>query len=323
MPPPNLTEALTTAINNYSSTLADNVLNNNALLYALKEGRADKMIKFCDGGTRIQEDLMYAETRAAGAYDGYDVLSVNSGEVLTAAEYDWKQYYTNVVMSGREQFINMGDSRQHDLLEARLKVAEKTMCNMIGADLYDDGTGRGGKAITGLRAAVSDTPDLGVYGGIDAAVNDGSPETLDWRNQVVEDAAVTIDNITQQMSKLSRSLVRGRDVPNIYIADFNFFGLYEDALVRFRQITSDKEADAGFQTLRYKGKPIYYDENCPDDHLYALNGDYLHWRPHRQRNFVAATERFAVNQDAAVMPVYWMGNMTCSNRSLQGVLLNP
>jgi hypothetical protein len=32
-------------------------------------------------------------------------------------------------------------------------------------------------------------------------------------------------------------------------------------------------------------------------------------------------EKSSVNQDALVMPVVWAGNMTCSNRSLQGVMI--
>jgi hypothetical protein len=29
-----------------------------------------------------------------------------------------------------------------------------------------------------------------------------------------------------------------------------------------------------------------------------------------------------VNQDAVVIPMLWMGNLVCSNRSLQGLLLD-
>jgi hypothetical protein len=52
-----------------------------------------------------------------------------------------------------------------------------------------------------------------------------------------------------------------------------------------------------------------------------LNTDYIFFRPHRERNFVVLDgERFGVNQDAMVKLIAWAGNMTCSNRSLQGVL---
>lgn len=41
---------------------------------------------------------------------------------------------------------------------------------------------------------------------------------------------------------------------------------------------------------------------------------------HSEAQFDAEEERKPVNQDAVVIPMYWMGNMACSNRSLQGIL---
>ncbi len=57
-------------------------------------------------------------------------------------------------------------------------------------------------------------------------------------------------------------------------------------------------------------------------HMWALNTDYIFFRPHRDRNFVPiGGERQSVNQDAIVKLIGWAGNLTCSNASLQGVLI--
>lgn len=50
------------------------------------------------------------------------------------------------------------------------------------------------------------------------------------------------------------------------------------------------------------------------------NTDYLYWRPHRDRNMVPLGDIRSINQDATVNLIIWMGNMTASNRELQGVL---
>jgi len=52
-----------------------------------------------------------------------------------------------------------------------------------------------------------------------------------------------------------------------------------------------------------------------------LNTDYLFMRPASGREFVPLGEKASVNQDAMVMPMVWAGNMTCSNRSVQGVIV--
>jgi hypothetical protein len=55
--------------------------------------------------------------------------------------------------------------------------------------------------------------------------------------------------------------------------------------------------------------------------MYFVNTDYVFLRPHRSRQFVPLDDRNSLNQDAMVIPVVWAGNMTCSNRSLQGVII--
>jgi hypothetical protein len=56
--------------------------------------------------------------------------------------------------------------------------------------------------------------------------------------------------------------------------------------------------------------------------MYMLNTNYLHYRPHRDRNMVViGGDRMSTNQDAFVRLLGWAGNLTCSNRSLQAVLV--
>ena len=57
-------------------------------------------------------------------------------------------------------------------------------------------------------------------------------------------------------------------------------------------------------------------------HRWALNTDYLFWRPHRDRNFVPiGGERQSVNQDAVVKLIGVAGNLTSSGPQFCGVLI--
>jgi hypothetical protein len=76
--------------------------------------------------------------------------------------------------------------------------------------------------------------------------------------------------------------------------------------------------------LRYSGADVVldggYGGGCPASHMYFLNTNYIHFRPHRDRNFVPiGGDRFATNQDAIVKLIGFAGNMTLSNAFLQGV----
>ena len=56
--------------------------------------------------------------------------------------------------------------------------------------------------------------------------------------------------------------------------------------------------------------------------MYFCNGTYLKYRPYAKRNMVVLEgDRVPVNQDAFVRLVGWAGNLTCSNRQLQGVMV--
>ena len=53
---------------------------------------------------------------------------------------------------------------------------------------------------------------------------------------------------------------------------------------------------------------------------YFLNTDYSASGVHEDANMTVLDQVHPYNQDAAVIPVLWMGNLLESNRSLQGVM---
>lgn len=54
--------------------------------------------------------------------------------------------------------------------------------------------------------------------------------------------------------------------------------------------------------------------------MYFLNTDYFEVVAHTDANLSVNEELRPYNQDAVVIPILWMGNLTMSNRALQGVL---
>ncbi|MCH2458986.1 MAG: hypothetical protein MK186_13175, partial [Henriciella sp.] len=74
MASPNISELITTTLRNRSGVLADNVSDNNALLFRLRE-RGN--VKPFSGGRTIVEELSYADNSTYKRYSGYDVLDVS------------------------------------------------------------------------------------------------------------------------------------------------------------------------------------------------------------------------------------------------------
>lgn len=320
MASPNLSEIITTTLRNRTGKLADNVSKNNALLYRLKQrGR----IKSAAGGRTLVQELAYQENGTFMWYSGYDPLDIAATDVISAAEFDWKQAAVAVTISGLEQLQNSGKEKILDLMESRIDVAEKTMMNQISLACYGDGTGNGGKQIGGLQLLVADAPSSGTVGGINRAT------WSFWRNLArdssVAGVALSATTIQSEMGIMYSQLVRGTDRPDLIITDNNNWLLYLASLQAIQRITNDNLGQAGFTNLKYMDADVVLDGGigggCPADHMYFLNSDYIFYRPHADRNMVVmGGERMNTNQDAIVKLIGWAGNMTVSNASLQGAL---
>lgn len=318
MASPNLSEIVTTTLRNRSKKVADNVSDNNAILARLKKRGK---IKTFSGGHVILQELEYAENGTYKRYSGYEVLDISPSDVFTSAEFDIKQAAVAVSISGLEQLQNSGAEAVIDLLESRIANAERTFANNLSADLYSSGTADGGKQVGGLQLLVADDPTTGEVGGINRA------SWSFWQNNIVDIGAssFTSTNIQGHMNDMYVELCRGTDKPDLILADNTTWTAYLESLQTIQRITGTDTGQAGFMSLKFMGSDVVLDGgqggNCPANHMYFLNTNYIHFRPHAQRNMVPiGGERFSTNQDAMVKLIGWAGNMTLSNAQLQGVL---
>ena len=323
MPFPNVTDIVTTTLESRSKVIADNVTKNNAFLSYLKKSGN---IKTVSGGSQINQELSFAENANFGWYSGYDLLPVAAQDVISSAVFTLKQAATPVVISGLEQLQNSGKESVLDLLEARMSVAEGTMANKISEGLYSDGTGSGGKTITGIQAALlalDPASQTATYGGI-------SRSTWSfWRNQYQSaGSGPTAAALLTSMNKLWASCVRGSDRTKFILSDTDSWGLYIASLQNVLRVMTDQTggADMGFPSVKFMDADVVLDGGIggfmPSKRMYFLNTKYFFFRPHKDRNMVPLTpgRRVAINQDAEVQILAWAGNLTASNLSLQGVL---
>ena len=211
--------------------------------------------------------------------------------------------------------------------------------------MYGDGSVT--NSVGGLQLLVSSSPTSGVVGGIDRSV------WSFWQNQTwsaATNGSTTLSSasILQQMDALWVQLVRGRDYPDLIVADNITYRYYLNALQAIQRIGPEARApdlaEYGFTTLKYLQADVVLDGGfqgfstdpippdvagatagavggAPSTTMYFLNTKYLFWRPHARRNMVPLDpDRFSVNQDAMIRLIGWAGNMTISNAFLQGVL---
>lgn len=316
------TALVTTTFRNHPDMVSDNVSNNNALYRRLyKKGK----INLLDGGYEIVRPLDYTENSTYQRYSGYDILNIQPSDVLTAANFAWKNAAIHVSSSGTEIRNNSGRERIINLVEARVKNALRTFANDMSADLYSDGTAS--NQVNGLQALVADA-GTGTVGGINSS-------TYTWWKNAVQSAAAPLQGggavtmgtttVQTQMNNLWYALTRGSDVPDIIVASNDYYDFYEESLQQYKRYMSSDSATGGIMSLKYKSADVFFDGGTkgggiPSSHMYFLNTDYLEVCVHKDANLERLDDKISINQDAVIIPFIWQGNLVVSNRSLQGVM---
>jgi hypothetical protein len=313
---PNWSEMVTTTLEHRRKNIADTISKNNALLHEVKRlGRA----KTIGGGRTITAPLMIGtENVNFQWYLGREALNVADMEVLTSAEYPWKQYACGVSMSGLEMLQNSGAEAIINMMAKRIEHAEKTIKNQMHAASYGDGTAAGGKVFGGLALMVSDSVGATV-GGINSSTYTW------WDNQrTILGAAPTTANIFQSMLNLRLRLSRAGDKPNLIIADDSYFSIYATSLQAQQRFMNDRLASAGFSNILFESTPVVADGQrggfAPVG-MYFLNLNTMEMIMHSKRNnVVLAGPRRALTEDSETVIIAGMGNWIGDNRMLNGVL---
>lgn len=316
---PNFNTLVSTTLKNYRTTLTDNITGHNALWYQLKERG---FIREEDGGTSIVEPLLIGRNSTVRSYRGYDLLDTTPQEGISAAEFEWKQIAGAVTISGEEEFKNGGSKTKIiSLLKAKVTQLELSMMLEMNRQLQADGTGNGGKDLTGLALAVEDGAAWSTYGGID------SNTYTYWRNQWIGSTATFASAGLSRMRTIYNSCSRGADKPTIIITSQTLYEAYEALLVPNERFMDMSMGDAGFMNLMFKQTPMVFDDDMPfedlgtDEHqMLFLNSKYMNFVIGKGKNFVVTDLVKPENQDAKVSHTLLYGNLTISNRARQGRL---
>jgi hypothetical protein len=216
--------------------------------------------------------------------------------------------------------MNNGPEAMIKLVKTRIKNAQHTASNNLSVDLFSDGSLT--NQVGGLAHLVQ-SAGTGTVGGINAGTYPF------WQNQKREMGGTNAwskSTIKGEMNALWLPLVRGDDKPDLILFSHDLYSAYEESLQDLQRYASADAAAAGFETLKYKSASVIFDDNSSfgtsAETGYFLNTKYLYLVQHSEAQWTQDDEKKPVNQDAVVVPMFWMGQLVCTNRSLQGKLLD-
>lgn len=311
---PNWGEMVTATLEHRRKKISDALSKNNALLAETRRrGRA----KTLGGGRTITQPIMIGtENSNFQWYVGREALNVAGMEVLTSAEFPWKQYACGVSMSGLEMLQNDGPEQVINMMATRIQHAEKTIANQMHNASYGDGTASGGKVFGGLALLVNDTAGATV-GGINST-------TYTWwdNKRSILGSAPTTSNIYASMLAMQLAVTRDGDKPDLIISDNTYYAIYSSSLQAQQRFMDRRLAAAGFENLMFQTTPVVFDGGMggyAPVGMYFLNMSTLEMTMHRKRNNVVLSgPRRPLTEDSETVVIAGMGNWTIDNRILNG-----
>jgi len=169
----------------------------------------------------------------------------------------------SVVYTLAEQYQNSGgsDTKYIDLVAGKFEVAEDSMMNVFHSGMLSNGTGTGGLQLQGLAALVATNPATGTVGGIDRSNANATwfRNTYATSTTAVSANPVTAALVLQFLDYFIDATIQGGKVSQqIGLLGSTHWRLANQA-IQSRQVIQNvnTEGKAGFDTIRYRGIPLY------------------------------------------------------------------
>lgn len=305
MPNANFDNILTTTLDKHRPALVDAIFTARPLTFWLMKAGNIEMVS---GGEKIVEPLVYAENGNVMSYSGDDILDTSDTEMISASEWEWKQVAASVRITGLDEAKNSGPEAIINLLQSKVMVTEESMKAYFNRMFH--AASPGAKDFHSLPQII--TPVTGTIGGINAGTY------AYWRPAYVDNTAEALGKA--KMTTAFNSAAQGNDAPDLILTDQTLFEKYEALLEPDIRYSDTMEADGAFQTLRFKGRPIVFDDDCASGVMYFLNSKYIKLKGHSSRWFTSTPFDRPPNQDLRTAQILAYGNLVVNNRRMHSVL---
>lgn len=316
MATPTLTEQLdnlyTTTLIEMKDTLIDQIFGGTPFWeWLTKKGRVGTQV----GGRKIQYPLEYGKNTTVKAVTRGGTVDYADEEFLTDAMFDWRYIAGAIIRYGVDDQKNSGKAQIINLLTAKINNLKRSLIDFMEQKLF---TAQTGDNINGLVDLIADDPTIGVIGGIDRGIYAW------WRNKTKAASGAFGSYGIDDMRNLLYTCMDGRpsDKPDGILTDQTTYEAYEkEALDYAQQALGAGSVDLSFETLAFKGIPMFYSPSAPAAKMYFLNSKYLKWVYDPQMHFTPTEWKPITNQvNDRVQHIIEAGNLCISRCKCMGVL---
>lgn len=315
-------QVLSTALATRSPGIEDLVSNSNPLYNTLK--RKGRFRSF--DGPEIRQSLQIDKAQAQW-YKGYDILANPPIELINDAVWTPKAVVVPISLTGQELRANRGATQVHDILETYMEAAEMALVDAFDEALHSDGTGDGGKQLSGLGAAIPIVTNTGIYGGINRA------DHALWRTTTYSAATsfptigTVVDSTTirPMLNRIMMERSRNNRAADLLVMSPEHYEAYDAMTVSIQRLVKETElGKAGFQAIEYIGGgrkaeivlASGLNSSMPANTTYGIDTSAMLVRYREGFNFASLFDgdgAMPINQDAIAQFIGWEGELTLTN----------
>lgn len=290
---------LSTTLADYQKQLIDNVYNSNVVLKLFNQYK-----KTIDGGLSIVETLIKTRQDDGGFYLGADILNNTQKQTTTLLEYRWQNAYEPIQLTRDEERQNSG--AQHkilDLVGTKTIISERAM-----GDRLD-------QALSTPIGAANNLIDIDTLCGTGTLGTIAGGTDTFWQANAVTSGAFASQGLTDMTTgfyAVSGSAMV--DNPTHALTNKTIFQKYEQTRLPLDRIAQTLTANAGFENLSFKGRPLIYGNYIGSGLLYLLNMNYIYLAVDSATDMITTPFISPSNQTTKVAYILWRGNLITNNR---------
>ena len=295
--------------------VVDNIFDANPILKVMKA--RGKFVEY-NGGTDIMQPLEYGENETVDWIGRGSKISIETGEKITMAKYQWKYIAGSIVRMFTDEDMNMGEPAVFNYTEKNIANLEKSLKKKINVALLKDGS-QHALAMSGFKKYVVEDPTASTtVGGIDPSTEPW------WRNQQMvmsgtDHTTVLIDDMRTMYDNCSDD--GGTETPQIIVTTKGIKNWYEDEALDSHYYTESNEmADLGIKGCAFKGAPIIWTKGCTTAWMYFFNLDFFEIAYTASRWFDMTEWKTAQDNLERVAQILAKLQLICSNREKQGLI---
>lgn len=306
---------MTSTIDAWLPDLVDNFFLSNPLFIRLRTRDNIKR----DGGAFIRANMIYGPV-PAGAHQTGTPYNTDITQFMTYALLNWVENYGALAMDEHDQAKNRGAAEVIDYALALQEVAEMSLAQTVGQQLYSNGTAP--TSIDGLLTAIQPTGAT-TYGGI---ARDGS----------AQGKAVTQPNVNAVGGPFSWDLLQdafggatiGREKPDLILTSQKIWNRILTRIIPQQRFASEDLKAVGMDAINYNGADIVVDQQIPEGYIFVLNSKWLKFVTLEGYDFVRRSSlydlpKFPIANDSKwVDQVVMYANLVVQSPRLQNWISN-